>query len=461
MWFISLVLKNLWRRKVRSFLTCTSMAIAVCAVLSMLGTAEGYEQSFAALFEARDTDLVVIEAGKAQRISSYLDEGLADRIRSIEGVDVVEGTLIDLHSFPTVPVVYVFGLDFNSRLVEDSKRKEGRSLQKGDRRKVGIGKKLAQNLDKKLGDKVELTGGEEFEIVMIYDSYNLLESNGAVIPLIEMQEIMKQPRKVTTFLILLKPDYKAPEKVEAIRKKIEGLREPILTEQAGRVRLKDVIVGETVGKERDASGVEHLVVLERKGKPNPQVIIEDEKGKQLKAYDIPTRAYVAARDGEQVAKGAVIATKTFNIEAQNTRDHIKSNMETQALKGLAWAASVIAVLIGFVSMLNTMMMSITERVREIATFRALGWRKLRIMRMIFLESLVLSSIGAAVGVLLAIPLMEFLANFSMTSSLVVSRLTAEVLTKGLGLGLIAGLLGAIYPAFIAANLSPASALRHE
>ena len=69
MWFTSLVLKNLWRRKIRSVLTCTSMAIAVCAVISMLGTAEGYEQSFAALYEARGTDLVVVQAGKTQRIA--------------------------------------------------------------------------------------------------------------------------------------------------------------------------------------------------------------------------------------------------------------------------------------------------------------------------------------------------------------------------------------------------------
>ena len=53
MWFISLVFKNVWRRKVRSVVTCTSMAIAVCAVLSMLGTAEGYEQPFADLYQAR------------------------------------------------------------------------------------------------------------------------------------------------------------------------------------------------------------------------------------------------------------------------------------------------------------------------------------------------------------------------------------------------------------------------
>jgi putative ABC transport system permease protein len=152
---------------------------------------------------------------------------------------------------------------------------------------------------------------------------------------------------------------------------------------------------------------------------------------------------------------------TLNIAVQTVQDHVKTNFETQVLKGLAWVSSMIAMLIGFVSMLNTMMMSITERIREIATFRALGWRKLRIMRMIFLESLVLSAIGAGLGVLLAVPLMEFLAAHSVTSTMVVSRLSPGIIGQGVGMGMLAGLLGAIYPAWIAANLSPATALRHE
>jgi putative ABC transport system permease protein len=382
MWFISLVMKNVWRRKVRSILTCTSMAIAVCAVISMLGTAEGYEQSFAALYEARGTDLVVVQAGKTQRIASHIDESLLDRISNIPGVQDVEGTLIELASFPAQDLygIYVFGLNPASVLMEDSKMKQGRKLTDNDRRKVMMGSMLARNLDKKLGDKVEIIG-EPFEIIAIYDSFNLLESNGAVIPLRESQELQGLPSKVTTILILLEPSYKTPEKVEEVRKAISALRSPT---------------------------------------------------------------------------GAKL-----NIEVQSTRDHVKTNFETQVFKGFAWASSMIAMIIGFVSMLNTMMMSITERIREIATFRALGWRKLRIMRMIILESLMLAAAGALLGMLLAIPLMEFLSNYSATSTMVVARLSAETIGKGVGMGMAAGLLGAIYPAFIAANLSPASALRHE
>ena len=382
MWFISLVMKNVWRRKIRSILTCTSMAIAVCAVISMLGTAEGYEQSFAALFEARGTDLVVMKAGITQRIASNIDESMIERIRKVPGVRDVEGTLIWLAEYLEAGLVgiYIFGVDPGSILMEESKFKHGRKLTDKDRRKVMMGNILARNLGKKLGDTVDMVG-EPFEVIGIYESYNLLESNGAVIPLREMQELQGRPRKVTTILILLEDAYKQPDKVERIRQEIEAMRSPT---------------------------------------------------------------------------GA-----NLNLTVQTTRDLVKTNVETQTFKGFAWASSMIAMIIGFVSMLNTMMMSITERIREIATFRALGWRKLRVMRMIILESLMLAAAGALLGMVLAIPLMEFLSNYSATSSVVVARLTAETIGKGVGMGMVAGLLGAVYPAWIAANLSPASALRHD
>src|SRR6185436_12215956 len=97
-------------------------------------------------------------------------------------------------------------------------------------------------------------------------------------------------------------------------------------------------------------------------------------------------------------------------------NHVQTNVETQTFKSFAWASSMITIIIGFVSMLNTMMMSINERLREIATFRAIGWRKLRIMRMIVSESLILASLGVVLGIVVALPLMEFLSTYAATST---------------------------------------------
>ncbi|MCE9529793.1 MAG: ABC transporter permease [Planctomycetes bacterium] len=382
MWFITLVLKNLWRRKVRSILTCTSMAIAVCAVVAMLGTAEGYERSFTDLYEARGVDLVIVRAGITQRIASNLSESLAPRFREVAGVRAVEPTLIDLVTFEKAQLtaVYIFGLRPNGLILEDGKMLEGRQLTPNDHRKVTMGIMLARNLGKKLGDEVEIEG-ENFEIVGIFDSYNMLESNGAVVPLKELQALMGRHGQVTTFLIFLEPSPNKVESVERIRQQIEDLR--------------------------------------------------DERGQSLR------------------------------LSVQPTKDHVKSTFETQLLKGLAWASSTIALIIGLVSMLNTMMMSISERLREIATLRAIGWRKSRVIRMIVLESLVLSIIGSFLGVLFAIPLIHFLGNYNVTSNVVDKTIELKGLLKGMSLGIVAGSLGSLYPAWIASRYSPAQALRHE
>jgi putative ABC transport system permease protein len=153
--------------------------------------------------------------------------------------------------------------------------------------------------------------------------------------------------------------------------------------------------------------------------------------------------------------------QTLRLAVQSTQDHVKTMFETQMLKGLAWASSTVALIIGLVSMLNTMMMSIAERIREIATLRAVGWKRRRIVKMIVLESLVMAVIGCAVGVALALPLVEFLSRYAATSTVVVGQVTLEIVGKGVGLGMFAGVLGALYPAWIAAHLPPSQALRHE
>ena len=64
---------------------------------------------------------------------------------------------------------------------------------------------------------------------------------------------------------------------------------------------------------------------------------------------------------------------------------------------MSWITSAIAIIIGAVGMLNTMIMSVSERTREIGILRAIGWRKRRIVRMILVESVLLSLSGGLIG----------------------------------------------------------------
>ncbi|MBM3993346.1 MAG: DNA-directed RNA polymerase subunit beta' [Planctomycetes bacterium] len=84
-------------------------------------------------------------------------------------------------------------------------------------------------------------------------------------------------------------------------------RTPILAERGGKIRFEEIEEGETLRKERDASGAERWVIMEHKGDLHPQVVIEDERGQSLEVHYIPEKAHLEVRHGQQVTAGSVLA----------------------------------------------------------------------------------------------------------------------------------------------------------
>ena len=128
---------------------------------------------------------------------------------------------------------------------------------------------------------------------------------------------------------------------------------------------------------------------------------------------------------------------------------------------MAWLTSAVAVLIGGFGMLNTMLMSVLERVGEIGVLRAIGWRKSRVVRMVLGEALLLSLAGAALGAAGAVGLTRWLSTFPAVGGLIAGNIAPVVLGEGFAVALALALLGGVYPAYRAARLLPTEALRHE
>jgi putative ABC transport system permease protein len=120
-----------------------------------------------------------------------------------------------------------------------------------------------------------------------------------------------------------------------------------------------------------------------------------------------------------------------------------------------------ALVVGGLGMMNTMVMSVFERTREIGVLRALGWRQWRVLWMILRESVVLTLLGGAVGSLVGIffgLLLNALPSVQGWMQLEYNAgLFAQALVTALGLGVVGG----IYPAWWASNLRPVEALRYE
>jgi ABC-type antimicrobial peptide transport system permease subunit len=125
------------------------------------------------------------------------------------------------------------------------------------------------------------------------------------------------------------------------------------------------------------------------------------------------------------------------------------------------AMSFLAIFVGGVGVLNTMLMAVFERTREIGVLRALGWRRRTIMNMIFKESLILGAAGGVVGIIIALMLGILLgkaAIFGMDLDVVWE---ADIFVRAIILALGLGAVGGIYPSYRATKLQPVEALRYE
>lgn len=130
----------------------------------------------------------------------------------------------------------------------------------------------------------------------------------------------------------------------------------------------------------------------------------------------------------------------------------------EQFSAFAVALSGVVLLIGSLVVLITMMSSVNERAREIGIFRAIGFRKSHIMRIILLEALSVSVIGGALGWLMGMIVSVGVAPRVAQAPLKVSwdpALAVMAVLIAAGVGVVAS----IYPAIRAANLDPAEALR--
>lgn len=127
------------------------------------------------------------------------------------------------------------------------------------------------------------------------------------------------------------------------------------------------------------------------------------------------------------------------------------------LEASSWAISLLAIVVGGLGIINTMLMSVFERTREIGVLKAVGWSNGKIITMIVGESLVITVISAIIGSIIAVAACSFLAPQMGITPL----FTPKIFIQAFSIAIVVGIIGGIYPALKATRLPPTEALRYE
>jgi putative ABC transport system permease protein len=178
---------------------------------------------------------------------------------------------------------------------------------------------------------------------------------------------------------------------------------------------------------------------------------------------IVTGVWVRAEDGaDAVALASAIEARFPTlVTVSGVEEFGKVDQGIALMSALDLAVTALAVGLGAIAVMNTMIMAVFERTREFGILRAVGWRGSRIVRLVVTEAVFLCLVAAVVGIAFGVLATRGVMQIEAVRGLLDPTYSAEVFLRAVLIGAGVGLAGALYPAYRAVRLSPMEALRHE
>jgi putative ABC transport system permease protein len=146
----------------------------------------------------------------------------------------------------------------------------------------------------------------------------------------------------------------------------------------------------------------------------------------------------------------------FSIQSQNDMLSMLNTI-TATMTAFLGAIAAISLLVGGIGIMNIMLVSVTERTKEIGLRKAVGARKQQILMQFLVETMTLSVLGGLIGILLG----TGIAGLVTVLNLIQAKVSLDSILLAFGFSAMIGLFFGLYPANRAASLHPIEALRYE
>jgi len=234
--------KNLFRRKTRTLLTVSGIAVGVAMIVALGAMGEGLRTGYVSMFSGSGADLVMIQKGSFDITMSGVDQEVMEQVATLPEVRAVNGIVVGNVTAPGAPYFFIFGYDPKGFGIQRFKLVEGQMLGAGRNtaftsREILLGKQASEALKLKVGEIMRLPGGG-FRIVGIYATGSGFEDAAAVVSLADAQQLMLKHRQVGAVQIKLKD----PRQIETVRAKLERLYPKLTISQSSQAANQQQMV---------------------------------------------------------------------------------------------------------------------------------------------------------------------------------------------------------------------------